>query len=395
LGLIVSGVATGIGLVSESIHHHNEKKAAAEKAASEQLPPLTQSPTNFHSDYSEPIQKFGEAGATNQREESEKEMIVHEEGDEEQWDLDDAQDHIPSYSADSGPKQRPVEHDPTKITQNFINDYPLQPGQALGKLALPVVLPQRRPKDRSRGFIRAYAPVLMTCGINQAMFLDFLETFNLASQASPWINAINLAGFAFMALPAGISQAAGLALMMAVKVVSNMDSRKRYNSFLDKINDDFYRPRGLYCMVLTWDPESSDLEVGVNTAAVHSMIASKIKPPKGIAQKAVHSLRPSMGKTNGVCFTQTAPLLFPKLDELNARSQSSAEERSTKEKLKGAANFVGEYFDRRAQATYAAENPGSQLVVGPKPTFTSRLADPNNPAHHGDILALLSGGRLS
>ncbi|PMD34289.1 hypothetical protein L207DRAFT_468538 [Hyaloscypha variabilis F] len=377
--MIVTGVAAGIGLVSESIHHHNEKKAA-QKAAAEQSTHSSDPPTYSQSTSSESIQR---------------EAIIHEEGDEEQWDLDDAQDHLPSISVEAGPKKRPFERDPMKITQHFIDDYPVQPGHTHGRLALPVVLPQRRPKDRSRGFIRAYAPVLMSCGIDQAMFLDFLETFNLASQANPWINAINLAGFAFMALPTGISQAASLALMIAVKVVSNMDSRKRYNSFLDKINDDFYRPRGLYCMMLTWDPESPDLQVGVNTAAVDSMIASNVKPPEGIAQKTVHKLRPSMGKTNGVCFTETAPLVFPKLDELNARSQHSTEERTTKEKLKSAGNFVGEYFDRRAQAKYAAENPDSQLVVGPKPTFTSRLADPNNPANHGDILALLSGGYLS
>lgn len=105
-------------------------------------------------------------------------------------------------------------------------------------------------------------------------------------------------------------------------------------------------------MVLTWDPESPGLEVGVNTAAVDSMIASNVKPPEGIAQKTVHALRPSMGKTQGVAFTETAPLVFPKLDELNARSQNNAEERSTKEKLKGGTKFVGDYFDRRAQAKY-------------------------------------------
>ena len=226
LGLLVSGVATGIGLASESIRHHKEKKAAAEKAATEQSSPSLHPPTYSSSNSSVTIQKSERAGESNEGEENEKEC--HEEGDEEQWDLDDAQDHLPSHSAESGPKQRPFERDPKNINQNFVNDYPLQPGQELGKLALPVVLPQRRPKDRSRGFIRAYAPDLTSCGIDQAMFLDFLETFSLASQASPWINAINLAGFAFMALPTGISQAASLALMMAVKVAKNMHSRHRY-----------------------------------------------------------------------------------------------------------------------------------------------------------------------
>lgn len=222
IGMMVSGVATGIRLASESIHHYKEKKATTERASVEQSHPP---PAYSQSNSSETLQKSEKADGSGEFEECEKEIC--EEGDEEQWDLDDAQDHLPAYSVESGPKQRHMDH-PSKVNQNFLKDYPVQAGQVFEKLALPVVLPQRRPKDRSRGFIRAYAPDLMSCGIDQAMFLDFLETFNLASQANPWINAINLAGFAFMALPTGISQAAALALMMAVKVVSNMNSRSRY-----------------------------------------------------------------------------------------------------------------------------------------------------------------------
>jgi hypothetical protein len=45
--------------------------------------------------------------------------------------------------------------------------------------------------------------------------------------------------------------------------------------------------------------------------------------------------------------------------------------------------------------TQAAQAPDSQLVVGPKPTFTSRYSDPNNPTNSGDMLALLTAGKLS
>lgn len=148
-----------------------------------------------------------------------------EEGDEEQWDVDDAQDKLTSEAPN--PKNCPFKRDPKKTTQHFIDDYPAPQGIQQGKLPLPVVLPQRRPKDRTRGFIRAYAPDLMNCGIDQAMFLDFLETCNLASQSSPWLNAINMAGIAFMHLPTGISQVASLALMLTVRVAKNMQSRHR------------------------------------------------------------------------------------------------------------------------------------------------------------------------
>jgi hypothetical protein len=153
--------------------------------------------------------------------------LVHEERDEEQWDLDDAQDQFtPTISAET---QRPKASPHPKVTtQNFIDRYPAPVSLPQAQLALPVVLPQRRPAERSRGFIRAYAPELETVGVDQAMFLDFLETFNEASQASPLLNAINLAGFAFMALPTGISQAATVALYLTVEVAKAMQSRARY-----------------------------------------------------------------------------------------------------------------------------------------------------------------------
>jgi hypothetical protein len=100
-------------------------------------------------------------------------------------------------------------------------------------------------------------------------------------------------------------------------------------------------------MVLTWNPDSADMEVGVN---INETIHSNLTPPEGIAQKTTHSLRPSMGKTNGVAFTETAPLVFPALDAL--AGNNSQEAITQKEKLKHAANFTNEYFDRRAQAKH-------------------------------------------
>ena len=54
--------------------------------------------------------------------------------------------------------------------------------EVAGKLDLPVILPQRRPKNKERGFVYAYAPVLQTCGIGQAEFLAFLDGFEKAIQ---------------------------------------------------------------------------------------------------------------------------------------------------------------------------------------------------------------------
>lgn len=232
LGSYVKIAAAGIGLASESIREHKQKKnakkmataqnahqAQSERQQEELYPPPMYSPSSVNSDHRE------QHSAS-----EEKRSLSEEEGDEEQWALDDAQDELLERQP-VNPKKRPFARDPRQIAQLFIDDYPVPQGlQPRCRLNLPVVLPQRRPKDRSRGFIRAYAPELMNAGIDQAMFLDFLETFNLATQASPWINAINMAGLALLPLhlAPGIGQAATVALYVTVQVMKNMQSRKRF-----------------------------------------------------------------------------------------------------------------------------------------------------------------------
>jgi hypothetical protein len=67
-----------------------------------------------------------------------------------------------------------------------------------------------------------------------------------------------------------------------------------------------------------------------------------------------------MGNTNGIAFTETAPLVFPALDHL--ATQNSQEAKTKKEKLKHAANFTSGYFDRRAQAKFVCTIPPSAIL---------------------------------
>jgi hypothetical protein len=56
---------------------------------------------------------------------------------------------------------------------------PLTP-PATGRLPLPVIIPQRRPENKDRGFLYAYAPMLNECGIHEETFIDFLSQLNEA-----------------------------------------------------------------------------------------------------------------------------------------------------------------------------------------------------------------------
>jgi len=139
---------------------------------------------------------------------------------EDDWALDDAQDEI---IRDQTPEATP----PAGVLEDdFLIHHP-PPNYTVGRLPMPVVLPQRRPKTRSRGFIRAYAPVLENCGIDQATWLEFLDSFERNSAASPWINAINMAQFATFALPFGIGLAVGYAIQQGTKVAIEVHARER------------------------------------------------------------------------------------------------------------------------------------------------------------------------
>ena len=399
----VSGVAGGIGLASESMHARKEKKNAKLKAKSSSgSSPSTLPP---------------------QEEASGEEENIIEQEDEKQWALDDAQSGLlggvssdeepPAHSPSESSAPKKAKTDEVNVTEGFLKRYPPPaPNDDAQPLPLPVILPQRRPKDRTRGFIRAYAPALATKGVDQAMFLDFLQTFEKASEASPWINAINLAGVATTFIPDGfaVGLAVGLAIQMSVRVAMDLQSRSRTNSFIDKINDEFYRPRGLYCLIMTWSPESSGTS---NTFDLTSTITAKAKSnpsgPLHIAKKFSNS----SGKTYAdMEFPEVAPLVYPALD--NLAEQQGEEAASKRAKLKQKGTFVGDYWDKRAQAKYVSapvhdrrlaadychpfkigKHPDSVLAQTPKPTFTSRYADPNHPASSGSLISLVTGGHIN
>lgn len=83
----------------------------------------------------------------------------------------------------SGPEHEEEEPDVHKLVKQFLSTHPSPShGLPVHPLSCPVIVPQRRPHSRSRGFVRAYAPVLENCGIDQASFLEFLKVFHKASQ---------------------------------------------------------------------------------------------------------------------------------------------------------------------------------------------------------------------
>ena len=191
---LVKLVGSGIGLAAEA--YHARKSPSPSIAVSPAAGPSRDAPVYsdgpVYSDappqYAElPTDQADELIARGQAVPAEKEKArmddgsdisdSDEEDDEEAWELDEAAEEAdpPSYA---------------ETTQQETNDElaralgRLPPPNPSQRLPCPVVIPQRRPKNKARGFVRAYAPVLGDCGIDQATFLTFLKSFHQSSKVN-------------------------------------------------------------------------------------------------------------------------------------------------------------------------------------------------------------------
>ncbi|KKK26899.1 hypothetical protein ARAM_001233 [Aspergillus rambellii] len=402
-GKAIRGIAAGIGLASESISAHKaskrEKKERESQRSVEGVDGQLQRERLVEGEQRRRRRRRGGGGGEEEEEqiqrESEREHFIANQH-EQVWELDEAQDelHVHEQSNEEAPS-----YDAVLLAEEFIRNVPppAYAPSAAPRLPWPVILPQRRPKSRKRGFVRAYAPVLEDFGIDQAMFLDFLETSNRACLASPWIYALNLATIPTMFLPSGLSIVVSTLIQIGTDVAIAVEGRRKSvplsqltNTFFDKINEEFFRPRGLFCLVMTWDPESSstftqfNLNTTISTAVEHG--------GPGFTNKLKHKLKSSDGKTAGeLPFPEAAPLIFPDLDDDLGSNAAEGKLKGTKKRKE----FVDNYLDRRSQAKFIMENPDSALNLAPKPKFTSRYADPTHPASSGDFLGLITGGKFT
>jgi hypothetical protein len=108
---------------------------------------------------------------------------------------------------------------------SFIERNSRIPVAPCGRIACPVVVPQRRPGNKERGFMKAYAPILSQCGISEEHFHDFLNALNKAVQASKWITAVQIAAFGASFVPNQISMGATAAVQILSAVTAKTQIR--------------------------------------------------------------------------------------------------------------------------------------------------------------------------
>ncbi|KAH7065676.1 hypothetical protein BKA63DRAFT_426854 [Paraphoma chrysanthemicola] len=385
LRTINKGISTGIGLAGEKYHDHKGRKTA-----------LAQ---QDHKDGATSIQvaEFRQSGEKGDEIAS----------DERIWSLDEAAG-LPSYEEAEIQQHRP---DVERTVSDLVHEVSVMRladeeghSREQTQLPYPIIIPQRRPGSRARGWARAYPPALDPMGLDQESFLRFLANFENAAQASPWLKTMYIAGNAVGFVPGHITLAVSLAVTIAAGTAIELQTRYKANKFLDQMNKDVFMPLGLYAMVLIYKDEpskSGDVELGMEA---FNMDTAKQVSKWGLPGQQAEStktriLRP-IRLTSGRAHPDTmpmeiAPLVYPGLEDMIARPEIKRDE-SFKERLLRNKEFVGDYFDRRARADYAGNNPDSALTKASSnvPEFSNRFADPNHPCNNGHLISLVTGGKI-
>ena len=181
-------VGSLIGFGSEAWAHRKEKKAR-EKEEQEKS---QQGPSTHAS---------GAMGHESMDDDDDDEQL-----DEEDWALDDASTEL---SADA----------PARAHASLLESpLPPMPFSGVRPLQYPVVLPQRRPQTKSRGFVRAYAPLLGQCkGIDETTFLTFLDELYQNTQASSALQAVNVGSQFVGMVPGVITMSIAMAMSMGAR----------------------------------------------------------------------------------------------------------------------------------------------------------------------------------
>lgn len=455
-GGLIGLLGTGVGAAAEYREHRKEQKQqrlSRENSQQQSDPnaaagPSTspQPPLDRASGPSDPPPAYGEASVQggerslasggqptddkkaalsqydDDHSEDEEDDGLSVEDDEEDWELDEVLEPVnvpqglPSY------EQSEVDY---RTTDELVHDVMLASRAAnelprlRQPLPLPVIIPQRRPRKNARGFVRAYAPVLEDSGIDQETFLSFLKNFHKSSQASPVFTVIQVSAAIAGMVPSAIAMAVTTVVQVGATAGAEIQGRQRTNNFLDKMNEELFKPAGLYAFIMKYKPDvdlgtaSSRTDIGrrfglrgeVVDMSTNQIIAKYAMTPAdendGDGNSNMRSMsdrltgiRLASGTTQGtVRLPEAAPLIFPDIDKAVARD---GVEETFKDKAKDAKIFLADYLDRRAHIAYASQDPNSSLALPEQQrNFKSELADPNHAMYQNGLAGFVSGGAMS
>lgn len=192
LSKINRGVSSTIGLVGEKYHdHHKRKSVVAEQDAKEAQVLANEALV--------PDEKGGETTS-----------------DERIWALDEAVEP-PDYETSQAQQRSGLDRTVSDLVHDVTSTRAVVPASELHltQLSYPIIIPQRRPGSKARGWVRAYPPDLEGFGMDQNTFTQFLQNFENAQEASPWLKALYVAGNVVGLIPGHITLAVSISVTIA------------------------------------------------------------------------------------------------------------------------------------------------------------------------------------
>ncbi|KAI0476083.1 hypothetical protein GGR56DRAFT_453847 [Xylariaceae sp. FL0804] len=266
--------------------------------------------------------------------------------DEEAWAMDELHEkHKAAAAREAGHEHETHEHK-TKADKLAFLVPPMPPAGVRRQLPYPVMLPQRRCGNRTRGFVRAYAPDLLAYGVDEPCWLSFLEALDANMANSPWLTGINVAGGVVGLIPKGVVPGMailGFSIQLTVGVAQELLLRKGQNSFILKMNEEFFKPRGLYCLIMTYDPSTTD-----------TLVQSTMTASTGARDHRL--IRDNDGKTGPLEFPPSARLVYPRLPVPAGAAVEGHQSWWSKK-----SSAWDRYWDAKATVRYMKKNPDAPL----------------------------------
>ncbi|KAH8176684.1 hypothetical protein LIA77_05102 [Sarocladium implicatum] len=383
----------GIGLASEAIQHSKNKK---EKKHQDELAFREASLTTLNTPQEPPITPKSRASPQPSasgplpssqpppfdRTESEQD-IASRPIEETFWELDESQAEfalasgafepgVPVATIPKGVANEPPSVD--ALVDAFLAAHKPKLRDGPAEMPYAVILPQRRPTARSRGFIRAYAPCLETsCGIGEDEFMQFHDFYAESMKFSNALKIVKVTVGVAGLIPSPIIMATTTAVGALAEAAGSMQSRGRSNDFLTAMNAEYFMPQGLICCIMRYEPREDK---------------AGSTPQETIAKATAEgwSASSNHGSMGEAMMPIAAPLVFPERTKSNSaaregkeadggKEQDAAKKASSMSRMTG---FFNDYMDRRARAEFAAKAPDSQLTsaMADKTVFESSWGDP-------------------
>lgn len=286
--------------------------------------------------------------------------------DEEAWAFDDAANEL--EEPQSNDLEQPASQ-PNHVKHNIDGQPKIEAlasavlakcapiPSSISPLAQPVIIPSRRPGSKSRGFIRAYAPVLADSGIGQDAFLSFLKNFHRASQASPVLGAIFISAIVVGLVPGIATMVTSIVVQAAVGTAIELQRLSRTNTFLDVMNKELFMPRGKFALIMSYKPDAQKALEGQQADVSEMVYKRSTKEGWKYGLKGRFAIE--SGKTYAeVNMPESAPLTFPGLEK-----ETAVEELKKVSSTKKSQKFMADYYDRRAQAIYVGSYPVLHPII--------------------------------